>query len=413
MNANLITCPECGHPFELSDALTHQIREHLKAEVQADVAERETDAKRKLDEVRAREEALAKAKETLNQEVEKQLKQKLAEAESRATKKVEGKFADDIKELQESLQTKEASLKVYRENERGLRKQKEALETEMAEFDIKLKRQLDAEREAIRKQATETATEAERLKVAEKEKVISDLQVQITVLKQKAEQGSTQLQGEVLELDLESQLAAAFPHDTIEPVGKGVKGGDVHQRVHTNTGNDCGMIIWEAKRTKNWSSSWAPKLKEDQRAAKAELAVIVSQVLPPEIKHFGQVDGVWVCDSVSALPLANALRHGLIAAAIARLAETGKAGKMEELYSYLCGVEFRQHVEAVVESFVAMQQDVQKERRAMEKAWAAREKQLGCALRHTAQLYGSIQGIAGQMALPEIKTLALTEDAIS
>jgi hypothetical protein len=407
MNANLITCPQCGHSFALSDALTHQIRDHLKAELQADVAKREAEAKRKLEEVRTREEALVKAKETLNEEVEKQLKQKLAEAEARATKKVEGKFADDLKELQESLKTKEASLKAYRENERELRKQKEALETEKAEFDIKLKRQLDTERETIRKQAAETAAEAERLKVAEKEKVISDLQLQITVLKQKAEQGSMQLQGEVLELDLESQLAAAFPHDTVEPVGKGVKGGDIHQRVRTSTGNDCGMIIWEAKRTKNWSGSWAPKVKEDQRAAKAELAVIVSQALPPELKHFGQVDGVWVCDSASALPLAAALRQGLVTAAMARLAETGKAGKMEELYNYLCGVEFRQHVEAVVESFVAMQQDLQKERRAMEKSWAAREKQLDRALQHTAQLYGGIQGIAGRSALPEIKTLEL------
>ena len=186
-----------------------------------------------------------------------------------------------------------------------------------------------------------------------------------------------------------------------------VRGGDVQHMVRTNTGHDCGMILWETKRTKNWSGAWTGKLKEDMRAAKAELAVLVTQALPDGVNHFGTVDGVWVCDHASALPLALALRHGLVTAAMARLAETGKAGKMEELYFYLCGVEFRQHVEAVVESFATMQEDLQKERRAMEKAWAAREKQIGRAIQHTAQLYGGIQGIAGSSALPEIKTLQL------
>jgi hypothetical protein len=167
------------------------------------------------------------------------------------------------------------------------------------------------------------------------------------------------------------------------------------------------MILWETKRTKNWSGGWIDKLKEDMRAAKSELAVLVTQAMPDGIKHFGQVDGVWVCDYASALPLAAALRSGLVNAAMTRLAETGKAGKMEELYAYLCGNEFRQHVEAVVETFVAMQAELLKERRAMEKAWGAREKQITRAIQHTAHLYGSIQGIAGQAALPEIKTLQL------
>lgn len=145
------------------------------------------------------------------------------------------------------------------------------------------------------------------------------------MLKQKAEQGSMQLQGEVLELDLENQLKAAFIHDQLEAVSKGVRGADVQHSVRTNTGHPCGMILWETKRTKNWSGGWTDKLKEDMRAAKAELAVLVTQILPDDVKHFGLVDGVWVCDYASALPLAVALRSGLVNAAIARLAETGKA----------------------------------------------------------------------------------------
>jgi hypothetical protein len=157
--------------------------------------------------------------------------------------------------------------------------------------------------------------------------------------------------------------------------------------------------------------SWAGKLKEDQRTAKAELAVIVSLVLPDTLRSFGLMDGVWVCDRVCMLAVATALRQGLIGAAAARLAETGKQGKMEELYQYLCSTEFRQHIEGIVESFVELQNDLAKERRAMERIWSAREKQINRALRHTALLYGGIQGIAGGSALPELKQLQLEAPA--
>jgi len=407
LSANTITCPKCKAEIPLTDAVTHGIRAQLEQEFAA--------RQRKLQEaVEAREAALAerqkqiaRAEKAIEQQVADKLTLERKALQAEAREQAKRDLTVELQDLRSQLTDRQQKLADAQKTELELRKQQRQVEEKAQALELEVARKLDAEREAIRKQAAETATEAERLKLAEKEKVISDLQLQITALKQKAEQGSMQLQGEVLELDLESQLAGAFPYDAIEPVSKGVRGGDIHQRVHTNTGHDCGMILWEAKRTKNWSGNWASKLKEDQRAAKAELAVIVSQVLPPELKHFGQVDGVWVCDFLSALPLAAALRHGLVTAAMARLAETGKAGKTEELYAYLCSVEFRQHIEAVVEAFAAMQQDLQKEKRAMEKAWAAREKQLGRALQHTAQLYGGIQGIAGQTALPEIKALEL------
>jgi len=408
LSTNTITCPKCKAEIPLTDAVTQGIRTQLEQEF--------ADRQRKLQEaVEAREAALAerqkqiaRAEKAIEQQVADKLTLERKALQAEAREQAKRDLTVELQDLRSQLTDRQQKLADAQKTELELRKQQRQVEEKAQGLELEVARKLDAEREAIRKQAAETATEAERLKLAEKEKVISDLQLQITALKQKAEQGSMQLQGEVLELDLESQLAGAFPYDAIEPVSKGVRGGDIHQRVHTNTGHDCGMILWEAKRTKNWSGNWASKLKEDQRAAKAELAVIVSQVLPPELRHFGQVDGVWVCDFLSALPLAAALRHGLVTAAVARLAETGKAGKTEELYAYLCSVEFRQHIEAVVEAFAAMQQDLQKEKRAMEKAWAAREKQLGRALQHTAQLYGGIQGIAGQSALPEIKALELT-----
>lgn len=407
MNSNIITCPNCKTEIPLTDAMAHQVREQMEKEFAV--------RQRQIQEsVAAREKAVAdqaKALEQAQQGIDRQIADRLAAERKKLHAEAQEQAKQDLKvemqDLRTQLHDRQQKLAAAQNAELELRKRQRELEDRAKDLELEVARKLDAERESIRKQAAETATEAERLKVAEKEKLINDLQGQISMLKQKAEQGSMQLQGEVLELDLENQLKAAFIHDQLEAVSKGVRGADVQHSVRTNTGHPCGMILWETKRTKNWSGGWTDKLKEDMRAAKAELAVLVTQILPDGVKHFGLVDGVWVCDYASALPLAVALRSGLVTAAMARLAETGKAGKMEELYAYLCSHEFRQHVEAVVESFVTMQDDLQRERRAMDKAWSAREKQIARAIQHTAQLYGSIQGIAGQAALPEIKTLQL------
>lgn len=412
MNTNIITCPKCKAEIPLTDAMAHQVREQMEQEF----GNRQ---RQLLDEIAAREKALieqarkvAEAQKTVEQQVADKLAAERKKFQAEAREEAKQVLTVEMQDLRNQLADRQQKLVDAQNAELKLRQQQRELENRTKELELEVARKLDEEREKIRKQAAETATEAERLKVADKEKVISDLQQQIMALKQKAEQGSMQLQGEVLELDIENQLRNAFVHDLVAEVSKGVRGGDLKHSVHTNVGADCGMILWETKRTKNWSGGWIDKLKEDMRAAKAELAVLVSQVLPEGIKHFGPLDGVWVCDYNSALPLAAALRSGLINAAIARLAETGKAGKMEELYGYLCSHEFRQHIEAVIESFVAMQEDLQRERRAMDKAWGAREKQITRAIQHTAQLYGSIQGIAGSAALPEIKTLQLEAGGI-
>lgn len=338
-------------------------------------------------------------------------KQRLAEekgkAKEEAVRVVEERAGMELRELRETLKEREEKLKAAQGVELALRKQQRALEAREKELELEVVRQLDQERQKIGEDAKKQALEQERLKLSEKEKVIEDLKKQLTVAQQKAEQGSMQLQGEVLELDLEARLGAAFPFDVIEPVAKGVRGGDAVQRVQTNTGGVCGAILWEAKRTKNWSAQWPGKLKEDQRAVQAEVAILVTQAMPTEIRGFGQVDGVWVCDYESALPLASALRQGLVGMAAARQAQAGKAGKMEQLYDYLAGTEFRHGIEAVVETFVALQSDLDKERRAMERIWKSREKQIERAITGTASLYGGVQGIVGQGTLPGIKSLDL------
>jgi hypothetical protein len=411
MNPGTITCPQCGHSFELSDALTHQIRDHLKTELQSDVVKREAEAKRKLDEVKAREDALAKAKDTLNEEVEKQLKQKLGEAEARAAKKVEGKFADQLKELQESLKEKDDSIKTFRTNELELRKQKQVLEKEKEEFDLQVQRKLDEERGHIRKEAEGNALEQYRLKDLEKEKVINDLKAALEDMKRKADQGSMETQGEVLEQDFEAQLKRFFVHDVIAPVPKGIRGADLIHTVRTPLGADCGVLLWETKNTKAWSAQWISKLKDDMIETRAAIAILVSVVLPEGMSRFGMVDGVWVSDPLSAIPLAAALRQQLVALDRERQSSVGKNEKTEMLYHYLAGTEFKQKIEGIVEAFTAMQDQVNRERRAMEKNWKEREKQIERVIKNTVGLYGDMQGIIGGQ-IPQIPALELGVGAV-
>jgi hypothetical protein len=232
------------------------------------------------------------------------------------------------------------------------------------------------------------------------------MQRQIEELKRKAEQGSQQLQGEVLELELEATLRAHFPRDVIEPVGKGEFGGDVLQRVIGPAGQPCGTILWETKRTKNWSDGWLAKLRGDQRAAGAELAVLVSKALPKGVDTFGYVDTIWVTDFPVIVPLAIALRQSLIEIAGARKAQAGQATKMELVYQYLTGAKFRHRVEAIVEKFSDMQGDLDRERKAMTRLWAKREAQIQGVIESTVGMYGDLQGIAGK-AFQEIEGLAI------
>jgi len=230
------------------------------------------------------------------------------------------------------------------------------------------------------------------------------MQQKIEELKQKAEQGSQQLQGEVQELELENLLRAKFPFDSIEPVPKGVFGGDILQRVVSQSGQPCGTIIWETKRTKNWSDGWLTKLREDQRTAKAEVSVLVSQVLPKGVEAFDVVEGVWVTNPRAALPVATVLRHTLLQVGMARQASEGQQTKTEMIYQYLTGPRFRHRVEAIVEAFSTMQEDLDKERKAIMKQWAKREEQIERVMGATVGMYGDLQGIAGK-SLQEIEGL--------
>jgi hypothetical protein len=284
-----------------------------------------------------------------------------------------------------------------------LKKQRE-LDDAKRELDLTVEKRIQESLTATRQLARKESDDEFRLKVMEKEQTITAMQKQIEDLKRRAEQGSQQLQGEVQELELEASLKEKFPKDSIEPVPKGVCGGDIFQRVHSPLGQLSGTILWESKRTKSWSDKWLVTLRDDQRVAKAEIAVIVSQILPEGVETFALVDGIWVTNPKAAIPVAIALRQTLLEVALARQASEGQQTKMEMVYQYLTGQHFRQRVQAIVEAFSSMKEDLDKEKRAITKQWAKREEQIERVMQATIGMYGDLQGIAGK-SLQEIEGL--------
>jgi len=350
---------------------------------------------------------LDEREKSVEQLVASRLETERKQLSTKAAQDAEGKVSAELKSLRGQLEEQQSELKKAKDGELDLLRKKREVEEAREKLDLELARQLDVERKKIADTVREQTQEAERLKLADKEEVIKGLQTQIEALRKRAEQGSMQLQGEALEVTVENDLRQLFLYDEIAEIKKGERGADVLQRVRTNIGMDCGAILWEAKRAKNWAGVWLEKLKEDQREAKAELAVLVTTCPPQGVRGIGLLDGVWVCEPAFACAIASALRQGLINTALQRTRETGRADKMAQLYDYMCGVEFRQHVEGVVESFVLLKEQLGAEQRAFARQWKEREQQLNKAIQHTAMLYGSVQGIAGRAALPEIHHLQI------
>ncbi|HEY6191193.1 MAG TPA: DUF2130 domain-containing protein [Bacteroidota bacterium] len=387
-----ITCPKCGNKIPLTEAFTHDIEEKLRAEFQQDI--RKKDAER------------ATALDAQQRAFETQRAQDRARFEQQAKKQAEESLGVELKDLKNRLEESAKQLDTARRQELELRKRQRELEEREQNLKLEVERTLASERTKIWDDAGRKAAEEQHLKMAEKEKLVSDLRRQIDELQRRSELTSQQAQGEALEVELEALLARQFRTDVIEPVAKGVRGADLIQRVHDESGRPCGSIIWESKRTKAWSDGWIQKLKDDQRAAKAEIAVIVTTVLPKELNRFGFYEGIWVADFPSVMGLATALRANLTEVTRASAALEGKNEKMELIYSYLSGTAFKQRVEAIVESFAAMKIDLDAEKRSMEKIWAKREAQIERVIRNTAGMYGELQGIIGS-ALPEVKMLEL------
>ncbi len=402
----VITCPHCGRDIALDQALSQRIRRELQKEVDAELAQKTSALEQAELKIQQEKRQIDEQRKNLNAETEKRLAQERTKLAGELRKEITEKTAVEMQGLKEQLGDKDRRIAEFRDIELKLRREKTALEEARKGLELDVARRIDDERKRIQEDAEKKVAEQFRLKDAEKDKVIEDLKKQAEEFRRKAEQGSQQLQGEVAELSLEETLKTSFPVDTIEEVPKGIRGADVIHRVCNSIGQPCGTIIWESKRTKAWSDGWIDKLKEDQREVKAEVAILVSSVLPKGLSSFGRVNGVWVCDHALSVCLAAALRIGLMDIAAAKQGVSGKNEKMEMLYDYLSGPEFKQQVEGIVEAFALMRKDLDAEKRAMEKIWAKREKQIERVVKNMGRMYGSMEGIIGQ-SLPQLDLFEL------
>jgi hypothetical protein len=411
MTEPTIACPKCKTAIKLTESLAAPLIEATRREFEKQLAQKDADIIKRETFLREQEAALSKARETIDDQVAEKLKHERATIVAEETKKAKLAIGADldqktkeISDLQEILRLREEKLADAQKAQAELIRKQRELDDAKREMDLTIEKRIQEGLGAVREQAHKEAEEELKLKVMEKEQTITSMQKQIEELKRRAEQGSQQLQGEVQELALEELLSTKFIRDIIEPVPKGEHGGDILHRVYGPIGQTCGTILWESKRTKNWSDSWLGKLREDQRAAKAEIAVIVSHVLPKGVETFELIDGVWVTHPRAALPVAMTLRNTLIEVACARQAGEGQQTKMEMVYQYLTGPRFRQRVQAIVEAFSSMQEDLDKEKKAITKQWAKREEQIHRVMQSTVGMYGDLQGIAGK-TLQEIEGL--------
>jgi hypothetical protein len=374
-----VECPKCHCEFELTDSLAAPLLAANREEFDRRLA-----AQRKA----IAEEEARKAKALLGDEL--------------------GSRTRKVAELEELLEDRQEKLAEAQKEQAEVLRKARALEDKERELDLTIERRVSDGVASTREQARREVGDELKLKLSERDHTIDAMKKYIEELKQRADQGSQQLQGEVLELELEALLGSKFPQDTITPVPKGEFGGDVLHRICGPAGRDCGTILWESKRTKHWSDGWLVKLRGDQREARAEVAVLVSAVLPRGVETFELVDSIWVVHPRIALPLATILRSSLVELSTQRIAGQGLQTKTELMYEYLTGARFRQRVMAIVEGFTTLQEDLLREQNAIKRLWAKRQAQIDVGMGATIGMYGDLQGIAGK-TLPEIEGLALPE----
>ena len=434
-----IKCTHCGADIPLTEALTGQVEQVIRAKYEAEATAKEEDYQARLKAVQEQAKAVEQKQHAIDEQVAEQLKaerwklaeqkkvleaqqqqieekiaeqlkaerKKIAEAE-RA--KILAEQSDATKAMQDELAEQKKALAAAQQNELALRRERQKLEEERQAFELSVQRKLDEERKQIEEKARQKALDEQALRTREKDDKIDALTRQINELQRRAEQGSQEAQGEALEGALLDGLKQEFPFDLFEEVKKGQHGADILQTVRNPQGKECGKIIWESKYTKAYSGAWVPKLKADQQDAGASVAVLATVALPKEIKNFALYEDVWVTDYASAMGLAAALRMGLIGAARERVLAVNQGSVKDMIYQYVTGQEFAMQVRAIAEAFGRLKSDLDKERQAMERIWKSREKQLETVLTNISGIRGSLEGYAGK-ALPGTDTPMLEDIA--
>src|SRR5438270_2647238 len=406
-----IVCPKCCHLIPLTESIAAPLLEAERKDFQQKLAAREAEFGRKADDLRRQQVEVAEARESIEEEVRQRLAAERTQVAATEAKKAREQVAGDLAAVRHQLAENEQLLKVretklaeaQQAQAEALRKQRE-FEDKTRELEITIETRVQASQSELVAKAKQAAADELKAQVTQKDTQIESLGRTVEELKRKLEQGSQQTQGEAFELELESLLRGKFPLDLIEPVAKGETGGDIVHTVNGQIGAAAGVILWELKNTKNWSDGWLPKLRDDKRATKADIALIISTALPKGVETFDLIDGVYVAHPRCAIPIALTLRQGLLEVAGARTTQAGQQSKADQVYQYLTGSRFKQRIEAIVERFKDMQEDIDRERKFMTKAWAKREAQVSAMIESTVGMVGDLHGIMGQ-AMPEIEAI--------
>jgi hypothetical protein len=411
--SNQIECPNCGHDIDVNEILYHQVDEQLKKKYNDELAQQRSEFQGRLGELKTEREKLEVDKSELDAKVNETIKQRLSAETKRLRTTIKLEFetaqSEELKTLQQEIGEKATQLKDFNktraENERLKREKDELKHNIEADSEKKLNEMITAERGKIRKLEEDRS----QMKLAEREKVIEQLNDQLKEAQRKAEQGSMQLQGEVQELAVEDWLANLFPLDTVEEIKKGARGADCLQIVNTRSRQNCGTIYYESKRTKGFQPGWIEKFKQDMREKNVDVGVLVTESMPSDMPRLGLRDGIWICTFEDFKSLCVVLRESIIRLSNAITAQDNKGDKMGMLYDFLTGNEFRLQVEAIVEGFTQMQADLESEKRSLAGIWKKRERQIQKVLLNTTNMYGSVKGIAGN-AIQRVELLELPDD---
>ena len=429
---NTIKCPNCGTQIDIDEIFYHQIEEKFKQQhlVEQKKLQDEVEAKRKeykthLDTLKAQEEAFKEEKEKFDEELQKatkaQLKLERAKLQDELKKELVEEQSESMALLQKELEEKSKQVQELNKSKAEIEKLKrdmgEVGSKAKADAQMALNKQLLEEKEKLAKQSAELKEqalkeirEASALELKAKDEQIAQMTKSIEDAKRKAEQGSMQIQGEALELAIESWLSSQFPFDNIDEVKKGAFGADCVQTIHTRELQNCGVICYESKNTKAWSDGWVTKLKQDMLKVNADLGVLVTSVLPNGMERMGFVDGIWVCSLDEFKGSVSLLRESLIRVHKTVQREDNKSDKMTLLYNYMTGNEFSMQMKAIVDGFMKMQEELEKEKRSLMASWKRREKTIDGVLVNTTEMYGALQGIAGSSAIVHIDALELPEE---
>jgi len=429
---NTIKCPNCGTQIDIDEIFYHQIEEKFKQQqiaerqkLQAEVDEARKQYKSHLDALKAKEEALNEEKEKMEEAVKAatkaqlkaerakladELKRQIVEEQSEAMAAMQRELEVKSKQIQELNAAKIEIAQLKREKEELSLKAKMEAEAELNKRLGEEKAKMQSMLDEMAKQKLKEIEDAQALKLKEKDEQLEQLKRSLDDAKRKMEQGSMQVQGEALELAIESWLSTQFPFDTIEEVKKGAFGADCVQTVHTREMQNCGVICYESKNTKAWSDNWITKLKQDMLKVNADIGVLVTSVYPNGMERMGWVDGIWVCSLEEFKGSVSLLRESLIRVHKTVQKEENRGDKMVLLYNYLTGNEFQMQLKAIVDGFMQMQTELDKERRSLMAAWKRRQKLIDGVLQNTTEMYGSLQGIAGSGVLGHIEALELPEN---